>query len=114
MNSSTGDLMKDIKTREFDVIVVGGGGAGLRFIPRDATSEEALEASFLKRLSSAFRGELKKTGDAGGGDGELGLDDVEVPPNLIVVGFVGLVFRHGVCNIRLTSLNKCADIPPIC
>jgi hypothetical protein len=38
---------------------VGGGGAGLRFIPRDAMSEEALETSFLKRLSAAFKGEIK-------------------------------------------------------
>lgn len=51
---------------------VGGGGAGLRFIPRDATSEEALEASFLKRLSSAFRGELKKAGLPKAEEGEVG------------------------------------------
>jgi hypothetical protein len=35
---------------------VGGGGAGLRFIPRDAMSEEALEASFLKRIVAAYKG----------------------------------------------------------
>ena len=55
---------------------VGGGGAGLA-IPRDATSEEALKR-VSQRLSSAFRGELKKTGDAGGGDGEVGYSLVRV------------------------------------
>ncbi len=38
---------------------VGGGGAGLRFIPRDAMSEDALETSFLKRIASAFKGEIR-------------------------------------------------------
>ena len=59
---------------------VGGGGAGLRFIPRDAISEEALETSFLKRIAAAFKGEQaiasrqersgSQAGDAAAGDSE--------------------------------------------
>ena len=59
---------------------VGGGGAGLRFIPRDAISEEALETSFLKRIAAAFKGEQaiasrqersgSQAGDVAAGDSE--------------------------------------------